>query len=138
MIQRVQSIWLLLASVCAFLSLKMPFYSGTNSANVPSYRLMGTENFYFMLLTVIIGVIAVFNIFLYSNRKLQLRLCILGILLEGLLIFLYYKKSTTFLPGTGTYALTSILQVGVLVSYAFAMKGISNDNKIVKESNRLR
>src|SRR5438093_261709 len=108
MIQRIQSIWLLLASACAFISLKVPFYSGTNSTGITSYKLLGTENFYLMLLTIAIGVIALFNIFLYSNRKLQLRLCILGILLEGGLIFLYYKESTTFAAGTGTYSLTAV------------------------------
>ena len=138
MIQRIQSIWLLLASVCAFISLKVPFYSGTNAANIPSYRLLGTENFALMLLTIAIGVIALFNIFLYSNRKLQIRLCILGILLEGLLIWLYYKETTTFIAGTGTFSLTAILQLLILIFFSLAIKGISHDNRIVKESNRLR
>lgn len=138
MLQRIQSIWLLLASACAFISLKMPFYSGTNSANIASYRLMGTENFALMLLTIAIGIIALFTIFLYSNRKIQMRLCILGILLEGLLIFLYYKETTKFVVNTGTYSLTSILQVLILVFFFLAIRGISHDNKIIRESNRLR
>lgn len=138
MLQRVQSIWLLLASACAFISLKVPFYSGTNKHGVSSYRLMGIENFYLMLLTIAIGVIALITIFLYSNRKLQFRLCLLGIVLEGLLIFLYYREIQTFVPGTGTFALTSILQVLILIFYFMAIKGIRNDDRIIKESNRLR
>ncbi len=138
MLQRIQTIWLLLASACAFISLKVPFYSGTDSANIPSYRLMGTENFYLMLLTIAIGVIALFTIFLYSNRTLQLRLCLLGMLLEAGLIFLYYKQTTTFVAGTGTYSLTSILQLLILVFFFLAIRGINHDNKIIKDSNRLR
>ncbi len=92
MIQRIQSVWLLLASACAFLSLKMPFYVGTNKDNVASYKLMGTENFYLMLLTIAIAVLALINIFLYTNRKLQIRLSVLGIMLELLLIFLPFTK----------------------------------------------
>ena len=138
MIQRIQSIWLLLASACAFISLKVPFYSGTNSVNVPSYRLMGTENFALMLLTIAIGVIALFNIFLYSNRKLQIRLCILGIVLEGLLIYLYYMQTTSFIAGTGTFSLGSVLQLLIIIFFSLAIRGISRDNKIIKESNRLR
>ena len=138
MIQRIQSIWLLLASACAFISLKVPFYSGTNKAGITSYKLLGTENFYLMLLTIAVGVIALISIFLYSNRKLQLRLCVLDIILEGLLIFLYYKETTTFVAGSGTFSLTSILQVLVLISLFLGVRGISNDNKIIKESNRLR
>jgi hypothetical protein len=138
MIQRIQSIWLLLASICAFISLKMPFYSGTNKLNVPSYRLMGTENFPLMLLTIAVAVVALITIFLYSNRKLQMRLCLLNIVLEALLIFLYYKETTTFVSGTGTYSLTAILQVLVLLFLFLAIRGINADNKIIKESNRLR
>lgn len=138
MIQRVQTIWLLMASAAAFLSLKVPFYSGTNSANIASYRLMGTENFYLMLLTIGIGVLALITMFLYSNRKLQLRLCILGIVLEAFLIYLYYRETTFFAPGTGTYSLTSVLQLLILLFFFMAMKGIANDNRIIRESNRLR
>lgn len=138
MIQRIQTLWLLLASACAFITLKVPFYSGTNAVNVPSYRLMGTENFLLMLLTIAIGIIALFTIFLYSNRTLQMRLCLLGILLEGLLIFLYYKETTTFIAGTGTFSLTAVLQVLILIFFILAIRGINRDNKIIKESNRLR
>ena len=138
MIQRVQSIWLLLASACAFTSLKLPFYNGTNRNGISSYKLLGTENFYLMLLTIAVGVVAVVSIFLYSNRKLQLRLCVLDMILEGLLIFLYYKETTSFVPGTGTFSLPSILQLMVLVFLFLSIRGISNDNKIIKESNRLR
>jgi hypothetical protein len=138
MIQRIQSVWLLLASACAFISLKVPFYSGTNAVNVPSYRLLGTENFLLMLITIAIGIIALFNIFLYSNRKLQIRLCILGILLEGLLIYLYYMETTKFIAGTGTFSLTAILQLLIIIFFSLAIRGMSNDNKIIRESNRLR
>lgn len=138
MLQRVQSIWLLLASACAFFTLKVPFYSGTNKAGVASYRLMGVENFYLMLLTMAIGVVSLITIFLYSNRNLQMRLCLLGILLEGLLIFLYYRETTTYVIGTGTFSLTSILQVLILIFLFLAIRGINNDSKIIKDSNRLR
>lgn len=138
MLQRVQSIWLLLASACAFISLKMPFYSGTNKAGITSYKLMGTENFYLMLLTIAIGVIALVSIFLFSNRTLQLRLAALAMVLEGLLIYLYYREVTTFIAATGTYALSSILHLLILVFLFLAIQGIRNDNKIIRESNRLR
>ena len=57
---------------------------------------MGTENLYFILLSTAVAVLALINIFLYKQRPLQLRLCVLGILLEAGLIFLYYKKVQTF------------------------------------------
>lgn len=136
MLQRIQSIWLLLASLCAFLTLKLPTYSGTTPDGIPSSELMGMPNFLLTVVTVIIGVLALITIFLYANRKLQFRLCLLGIILEILLIFLYYTEIKKYLEGT--YALTSILHVGVMLFFFLAAKGINNDDKIIRESNRLR
>ncbi|MDB5201792.1 MAG: hypothetical protein JWQ27_1201 [Ferruginibacter sp.] len=136
MLQRIQTIWLFLAAACAFASLKLPFYSGTNTSGIPSYELMGTENFLLMLLTIAIGVVALITIFLYKNRKIQLRLCLLGIVLEVLLIFLYYRELKNYMGGT--YSLTSILHALILVFLFMAARGIRNDDRIIKESNRLR
>jgi peptidoglycan/LPS O-acetylase OafA/YrhL len=136
MLQRIQSIWLLLAAACAFLSFQFPFYSGTNKELIPSYILKGTETIPLILVTAAIGITALICIFLYKNRKLQLRLTVLCILLEALLIFLYYSQVKTF--SGGTYALTALLQGCVVFFLFLAAKGINHDEKIIKDSNRLR
>jgi hypothetical protein len=136
MLQRIQSLWLFLAAVCAFASLKLPYYSGTKANGIPSYSLEGTENFPIMLLTIAIGVLALITIFLYNNRKLQLRLAILGIFLEALLIYLYFRETQQYLDGT--YALSALLQALIVLFFFMAARGISNDEKIIKDSNRLR
>ena len=136
MLQRIQSIWLLLAAACAFLSFQFPFYSGTNKELIPSYILKGTETIPLILVTAAIGITALICIFLYKNRKLQLRLTVLCILLEALLIFLYYSQVKTF--SGGTYALTALLQGCVVFFLFLAAKGINHDKKIIKDSNRLR
>jgi len=41
MIQRIQSIWLLFAAVCVFLTLKFSTYVGTNKDLIPSTFLNG-------------------------------------------------------------------------------------------------
>ena len=136
MLQRIQSVWLLLASACAFATLKLPTYSGTAANGIPSSPLMGMPNFLLTVVTVIIGVLALVTIFLYGNRKLQFRFCLLGILLEIILLFLYYSEITKF--AEGTLALTSIFHVGVLLFYGLAAKGINNDENLIKNSDRLR
>ncbi|MEO5967664.1 MAG: DUF4293 domain-containing protein [Ferruginibacter sp.] len=137
MLQRVQSIWLFLAALCAFASLKFPFFTGMKLLPDHTYNnLVGTSNLYLMAVTIAIGVIALITIFLYANRRLQFRLCLLGIILEACLIFIYYKMSSKY--SEGTYALSAALQVFVLMFFALAAKGIKNDDKIVRESNRLR
>lgn len=136
MLQRIQSIWLLLAATCAFAGLKFPFYSGTNKVEIPSSLLTGMSPVYLLMLTVAIGVIALITIFLFKNRKLQIRLCLLATILQLLLIYLYYHQSTFFT--SGTYALTSLLQPAVLVFLFLAIAGIRKDSKIIADSNRLR
>ena len=135
MLQRIQSIWLFLAALCAFASLKLPIYTGTDTA-LQNIRVEGTITVPIMMATIAIGVIALINIFLYSNRMLQFRLCLLGILLEAGLLFMYIKYINQM--ADGTYALTSILQAGVLFFLFAAVKGVRKDEKLIKESNRLR
>ncbi|MBK7433486.1 MAG: DUF4293 family protein [Chitinophagaceae bacterium] len=136
MIQRLQSLWLLLAAACAFAAFKFSFYSGTNAKGISPYELKGTENFLLMLSTIIVGGLALITIFLYKKRGLQIGLSILGILLQALLIFLYYREVKTFTQGT--YSLTAILQLIIVVAFFMAARGIRKDEKIIKESDRLR
>jgi hypothetical protein len=135
MIQRIQSIWLLLASVCALASYKLPFYSG-NHPKGPGYELNSSANLLLVTVTALTGILALFLIFMYKQRVLQMRLCLLGIVLEAALIFLYYREVQQFT--TGTLALTSILQTFIIVFFFLAARAINKDEKMVKESDRLR
>ncbi len=136
MIQRIQSVWLLLAAICLFLTYKLPFYVGTNAKGTVEYNLTGTENFLLMLVTFLTGALAAVTIFLFKKRILQLRLCVLGIVIEALLIFLYYTEVKTFT--TGTYALWAILHSVVVISFFLAAKAINKDEKLIKDRDRLR
>ena len=136
MIQRIQSLWLLLAAACAFAGFKFSYYSGTNAKGLAPYELNATENFLLMITTIAVGGLALANIFMFKKRTLQLRLCALGILLQAVLIFLYYREVNTFTQGT--LSLTSILQMITVLAFVLAARGINKDAKIVKDSNRLR
>ena len=136
MIQRIQTLWLLLASACAFAGFKFPYYSGTNAKGLSPYELNATENILLMLITALVGSLALIIIFLFKKRTLQLRLCVLGILLEAVLIFLYYREVRTF--SQGTYSLTAILHSVIVLAFVLAARGINKDSKILKESDRLR
>ena len=139
MIQRIQSLWLLLASACAFASYKFPYYVGTYSKGNAGYQLDARENFSLIAATAIIGSFALFLIFLYKKRTLQMRLCFLGIALEAIVIYLYYRETQSFITdGKGTMALTSILQSIVVIAFFLAARAINKDEKMVKESDRLR
>lgn len=137
MLQRIQTVWLLLAGVAALLTIKLPYYSGIQQPAVPYNELNGiTAGFLILIVTVFVSAIALISIGLYKNRTLQLRLCVLGVVLEALLIFLYYRKVEEFTQGT--YALTSILHMCTLLFFVLAARGINKDEKIIKDSDRLR
>ena len=136
MIQRIQSLWLLLAAACAFAGFKFPYYSGTKLNDPLLYELNATSTILLMITTIAVGMLALINIFLFKKRTLQLRLCVLGILLEAVLIFLYYRETTTFTQGT--YSLTAILHSIIVLAFVLAARGINKDSKLLKESDRLR
>ena len=136
MIQRLQSLWLLLAAACAFATFKFSYYSGTKVNDLTLHELNATGTLLLMITTIVVGVLALVTIFLFKKRTLQLRLGVLGILLEAVLIFLYYREVTTFLKGT--YSLTALLHSIIVLAFVLAARGINNDSKIIKDSDRLR
>ena len=139
MLQRIQSIWLLLAAICAFLTIRLSFYSGNieTPGQPASFQFLNAGfNIWILILTIALVCIAAIDIFLYKNRKLQGRLALLGILLSLLNIFLYYKQTLKFT--VGNYDLTAVLAVLIPVLFFLAFRGIYRDQKLVKSLDRLR
>ena len=136
MIQRIQSLWFLLASAVTFLTLKLSFYSGTYLPDNLYHQLNGTENLRLMIPTIALGIVSLLSIFLYKNRPTQLWLSMLGILLDIVVIFLYVNATKQF--SKGEYAITAALHLVIIVALVLAFVGIKKDEKLIKESNRFR
>ncbi|MBN8834038.1 MAG: hypothetical protein ABS68_11890 [Niastella sp. SCN 39-18] len=136
MLQRIQSLWLLLASACSFATLKLPFYMGIDKTGIPNSTLEATDSLELLVPTIALGVLSLLTIFLFKNRSLQIRFIILGILLEAVLLFLYYNQMQSYTDGQ--LVLTSIIHVFVFIFLILGLRGVLRDNKIIKESNRLR
>lgn len=139
MLQRMQSIWFLFAGICAFLTIRLSFYSGNIAlAGQPAtfQYLNAGFNIWILVITIALICIAAIDIFLYKNRKLQGRLAILGILLSLLNIFFYYKQIHKFT--IGNYDLTAILAIVIPIFFFLASRGIYRDERLVKSLNRLR
>lgn len=139
MLQRIQTIWLFLAGAAAVLSLRFPIYSGNLIGSTPGAQyteLTGTYTIPILIITVAVALLAFIAIFLYTNRRVQFRICLSGIILQAGLIFLYYSEIKEF--SEGNFSLTSVLHALVLLFFFLAAKGIRHDDKIVRESNRLR
>lgn len=139
MIQRLQSIWLLLASACAFLSIKFPFfYVNSTVPGVATEEYNATNNILLLVLTSILGALLLFLIFFYKNRKLQRRLCVLALVLSAINIFLYYQygyQEQMVKPGI---ALSSVFAFLIPVFCIMAIRGISRDIKLIRSLDRIR
>ena len=136
MIQRIQSVWLLIASIVAFLTLKLSFYSGTYLPDNLYHQLNGTENLRLMIPTIALGVLTLVTIFMFKNRVTQLWFSIAAIILDMVILFLYYQTVKDFTQGD--YAITAALHAIIIIALALAMRGINKDEKLIKESNRFR
>lgn len=136
MIQRVQTLWMLLAATAVFLTLKFSFYSGTLITDNSYHAVMASDNFFLLILTSALGTGIVINIFLFKNRTIQSRIILLAIVMECVIIFLYIKETNKF--STGSLTLWAALHILVILFLFFAARGIYKDSKLIKESNRLR
>ncbi len=141
MLQRIQSIWLLLAATFVLISLKVSFFAG-NIVSSPEaidklyQEVNGLYSITNNILTITVGVMAFISIFLYGNRKLQMRLIYVAMAVELLLMVNYEMIIKKF--SEGNYSIGSILQLLVMICFVLAQRGIRKDNKIIEESNRLR
>jgi len=136
MIQRIQTLWLLVASACAFLTMKFPFYFIGPHTDMASDQFNATTKMILLILTSILGALCLFNIFIYKQRKLQLRLTIVALVLSVLDIFLYFNYKKGY-PGGGI-ALYSVFAFAIPLFLFFAARGIYGDQKLVKSMDRLR
>ena len=141
MIQRQQTLWLLLSTVAGIFSFMFPFATGEvleeKTGLKKAFQLTASHNNFFILLLSIacIGVAAV-TIFLYKDRKLQIKLTLLGLLLSIVLLVLYFIEMQKLLASTP--ALWAVLPLAIVIGFFMAYRGIRKDERLVKSLNKLR
>jgi peptidoglycan/LPS O-acetylase OafA/YrhL len=140
MIQRQQTLWLLLATLAAILTFMFPFATGEELVDKTTMRrlveLNAGKDFFIIVLTIASVCVSTVTIFLFKDRKLQLRLCVLGIVLATGILILYIIGMQKLLSATP--ALWAVLPVVVLASYIMAFRLIRKDEKLVKSLDKLR
>ncbi len=136
MIQRIQTLWLLLASICAFASVKLPFYFGSLEIPGPTITITPYDNFMLLVFVIATALMGLVSIFLFSNRSLQIKMCIVGLVLSlaNLMHYFLYMKNFK----TGGLSLYSILSFLVPVFFILAIRSIYKDQKLLKSLDRLR
>ncbi len=145
MIQRSQSVFLLIVVVISMVLLKVPVYelhdfaaSGT-VGKVTSFNIM--DNTLLVILNSAIGLIAFITIFLYKWRNVQIRFCNITLLLTCLLIALLFFVADTMSSNMNQrvqYRYGSYLPLIELVFLFLASRAVKKDDDLVKSADRLR
>src|SRR5258708_24084082 len=141
MLQRIQTLWMVLAAVCAAVTFKFSFYSGNKVVGTDGHlfqSVTATSGILILLITVVIIAGVLVNIFNFKARKKQLWMTAGLIFLSLFNIFLYYRASGVPPFIEGTYDLTAVLSLAIPVFLILAVRGIMRDQKLVKSSDRLR
>lgn len=139
MLQRIQTVWTLLAAICAALTFKFSFYSGNKLVGANGHvfqNVTATSGVLILIITVLIVAGSLINIFNFKQRNKQILIAIGLIVLSLLNIFLYWRASQQFIEGT--YDLTAILSLIIPILLILAVRGIMRDQKLVKSADRLR
>src|SRR6185503_9303211 len=138
MIQRQQSLWLLLSAISSILSFKLPFYNGTKKIDnlIVSAELHGGSTFFLIVFTGASLILALITIFLFKDRKLQLRITIVGAVIAVLTLIFYFVEMKKF--ETGTISLSCLCAFATVVGFIMAARGIWKDEKLVKSLDKLR
>ncbi len=133
MIQRIQSIWLLLASAAAFSVLRFPFYYTPTPF---ALEINGAAQYSTLISLAFSACLSFITIFLYSNRMLQLKVVIVNFLLSILIGYFIYKVVVAN-PGGG-FTLPSLALFVIPILQILAMIRIYKDDVLVKSADRLR
>lgn len=148
MIQRIQSVYLLLASLACLACLCLPVGSLTNvdGSTMKMFNLMvleadGARNFIvaplFVILVLAIA-ICIYTIFIYNNRKTQARFCTFAQLMLAGWCVLYPVLMKTIPSTDFDIELTAFLPLVALILCKMAQRGINHDERLVRAADRIR
>lgn len=141
MIQRIQSLYLLIVAIAAFSTYTLTLYVG-KLADGTERRFLLADDFLMVIAIILLGILAIACIFLFKNRNLQFKLSVLGVIASFGFLFLEYFKVEAFKTNmnvlSGQYQVGAIVPLLMVVFFFLAARGIYKDEKLVKSLDRLR
>jgi len=157
MIQRIQSLFLLVVAIAMITSIFLPVWQKENPkteevATLSYITLKYTKaketvksqtTIYMALLAGVAAGLAIYSIFSYRNRLFQMKLGMFNSLvmaaLMGLSVYLSTEAETLFKePINGEYLFAFYLVIVALISNLIANRFIRRDERLVRSANRMR
>ena len=152
MIQRIQTLYLLLAAAMMSLTLFLPLATivyGGNELILKAFTLNGLEGVegtlpvYLGAFLAVTTALLLVIIFIYKKRLVQIRLCVSAIVLllgSATLIGLYCYRLCDILAGdlVFTLGIASLMPVVAIIPVILAIRGIARDEALVRSLDRIR
>ena len=155
MIQRIQTVYLLLATILMSLTLFLPiatFWLGDNEVVVKAWFADGTLGFkaplplYLGILLAISTALPLITIFIFKKRLVQIRLCVAEVVLllgSTAFIALYCYRTYDILSETMkdahfTLGFASLMPVVAIIPILLAIRSIAKDEALVRSLDRIR
>lgn len=146
MIQRAQTIWLLLAAALNSGTIFFDLYRYHTVVNgVDTLQtLKSTAHYPTLLVALVITILPLVTVFMYSNRKRQLSMTVACLTSIGGFIALALGHINSVIskitpaPTAGSYWIGSVIPVAALIMVVLAIIGIRKDEKLVRSMDRLR
>ena len=131
MIQRIQSIYLLVAAISmTLISFKVPVYTLNETL------FMAQDDTKIFVLTIVGAIFSLLGLFMFKNRKFQMKLIRLTILIQmiiGIRIFMLFNKFEVVLNNSFLFLLAF-----TLIALIMAYRGVKKDDDLVRSVDRIR
>ncbi len=142
MIQRKQTLWLLLASIFSAGVFYFDLYRATGDL-VEKKVLRVADHFPHLLLALIMIALPFISIFMFRNRKRQAKMAMVSVLSTILFLSMMLWRVTAIMkqvpaPSGGGYWIGAVLPAVSVVFLILAIAGIRKDEKLVRSTDRLR
>ncbi len=131
MIQRIQSIYLLIAVISmTLISFKVPIYYLNETL------FMAQDDTKLFVLTIVGALFSLLGLFMFKNRKFQMKLIRLTVLIQmiiGIRMFMLFIKFEVVLNNSFLF-----IMVFTLITLIMAYRGVKKDDDLVRSIDRIR
>jgi uncharacterized membrane-anchored protein YitT (DUF2179 family) len=146
MIQRIQSVYLLLVIIISALLFLIPLFRLENAESVLTAQAISTSfsittNSFLVILNCTTGGIAFISVFLYKNRTAQVKACNVNMIIICVVIGLLFYTADTLTNGMNQkihYQAGTYLPLLQLLFTFLAIRSIKKDEELVRSADRLR
>lgn len=145
MIQRIQSLWLLLAGLLntGILFFDLYRYNIVLDGLSITKSLKVSDHYVSLVMVVLIALLPIVALFMFTNRKKQMGITVISMISCMLFISMTLWRVTGINklvppPSSGNYWIGAVLPVIAILFLILALSGIKKDEKLVKSMDRLR